>query len=150
MKKNKKELLSVAIALTATLYDGKFDKAGEPYVLHCLEVMRGIHSNDEELQCAAVLHDVVEDKLMSLMDLRAYGFTERTLFTVNVLSHQKDAEDYFQYIERVSNSKDARIIKLSDLKHNSNITRLRGISKKDLERMEKYHKAYTFLKSFND
>ena len=37
------------------------------------------------------------------------------------------------------------VIKRKDLEHNSDITRLKGIRPKDLERMEKYHKAFLYL-----
>lgn len=38
-------------------------------------------------------------------------------------------------------------VKLADLKDNSDITGLNGLTKKDFDRMEKYHKSYVYLSS---
>ena len=50
-------------------------------------------------------------------------------------------ETYFDYLERVKSSKTAVKVKLADLKHNSDSTRLLEIKEKDRKRMEKYSEA---------
>lgn len=139
--------LAVAIAIAADAFRETTDKAGEPYILHCLRVMNGLHTRDKELQSIAVLHDVVEDTDISLEDLRTMGFSDRVVKAVALLTHDKDNTSYEDYIAGVAKNEDARLVKLSDLRDNSDITRLKGISSKDMERMEKYHWAYTFLKN---
>jgi hypothetical protein len=69
------------------------------------------------------------------------------LYLVDLLTHKK-GETYEEYIREISWDENAIRIKLADLKDNSDITRLKGISEKDIARMAKYHKAYTYLKSF--
>ena len=137
-------MLDKAIALAAHKFVGKFDKGGAPYILHCLHVMAAV-APDRNLMTAAVLHDIVEDTDTTLDDLRSIGFSERTINTVAVLTHDKD-EPYEKYIKRIVVFDDARKIKLADLEHNSLITRLKGFTKKDFDRLEKYVWAYEYLK----
>ncbi len=137
-------MLDKAIALAAKVFEGKYDKGGEPYILHCLRVMNSLHTRDKELQCIAVLHDVVEDTDITLNDLLKIGFSLRVVNAVDILTHLPE-DDYDTYIKRISLNEDARLVKLADLRDNSNITRLKGLRKKDFDRMEKYHKAFVYL-----
>jgi hypothetical protein len=68
----------------------------------------------------------------------------RVISALILLTHDKNVE-YQEYIRNLSNNEDARLVKLADLKDNSDITRLKGLTKKDHARMEKYHIAYTYL-----
>jgi guanosine-3',5'-bis(diphosphate) 3'-pyrophosphohydrolase len=136
--------LAIAIALAAEGFKDKVDKAGEPYILHCLRVMNNLHTRDKELQSIAILHDVVEDRVATLHDLRVLKFSERVIEAVMLLTHPAGME-YQKYIRRLADNEDARLVKLADLRDNSDITRLKGLTKKDMERMEKYHQAYTYL-----
>jgi (p)ppGpp synthase/HD superfamily hydrolase len=136
--------LAIAIALAAESFKNKVDKAGEPYILHCLRVMNNLHTRDKELQCIAILHDTVEDEVCTLKQLHDLGFPYRVHVAVNFLTHDPK-DDYMTYIKMLSVNQDARLVKLADLKDNSDITRLKGLTKKDFDRMEKYHTAYTYL-----
>jgi (p)ppGpp synthase/HD superfamily hydrolase len=136
--------LGIAIAIAAKGFENKTDKAGEPYILHCLRVMNGVDQNDKELMAMAVLHDVVEDGVCTINDLISHGFSQRVLIGVITLTHNKDVS-YDDYIKHISACPDAVKVKLADLKDNSNITRLKGLTKKDFDRMEKYHRSYTYL-----
>lgn len=140
------EALSKAIALAAKVFESKTDKGGQPYMLHCLRVMGGVDQNDHELMAIAALHDVVEDSTISLDDLTAMGFNSRIVTAVMMLTHSKEVP-YDEYIAAISTNKDARAVKLSDLKDNTDITRLKGLREKDFARMKKYHTAYTYLKN---
>lgn len=91
-----------------------------------------------------MLHDVVEDGVSSQFDLYTAGFSPRVLAAVNLLTHCKDTS-YDDYIKCIATNEDARLVKIADLKDNSNITRLKGLTKKDFDRIEKYHRAYTYL-----
>lgn len=136
--------LALAIAITAEGFKNRIDKAGQPYILHCLRVMNNLHTRDEELQAIAVMHDNVEDEVCTLMQLRNMGFSSRVVTAIEFLTHNK-TDDYMSYIRAIVHNQDARLVKLADLKDNSNITRLKGLTKADFDRMEKYHTAYTYL-----
>ena len=136
--------LSIAIAIAANGFKDRTDKAGEPYILHCLRVMNNLHTRDKELQSIAILHDCVEDGVCTLNDLREAGFSDRVVTNVGILTHPKGMP-YMDYIKTIAPYPDARLVKLADLRDNSDITRLKGLTKKDFDRMEKYHTAYTYL-----
>lgn len=139
--------LSKAIAIASDAFVGRDDKAGRPYILHCLFVMRLVELNkgDDEQMSIAVMHDLVEDcddwTLERLLD---EGFSVRVVNALDCLTHRDD-EDYDTYIRRVATNHDATMVKIADLEHNSNITRMKGLRRKDFERMEKYQKSYAFL-----
>lgn len=135
--------LGLAIAITAETFKDKTDKGGHPYILHCLRVMNAV-SGDECIKCAAVLHDIVEDSEYTFEDLTKLGFSDKTVGLLHLLTHQKETS-YDDYIKAISVSPEAIEIKKADLRDNSDITRLKGLRKKDLDRIEKYHRAYIYL-----
>ncbi len=138
--------LSKAIALASRLFENILDKSGKPYILHCLRVMSDVDQKDEELMQIAVLHDVVEDiEDFTIEMLVQMGFSQRVTSALTLLTHNKEEQDYDSYIKGIATNKDAVAVKLSDLKDNSNITRLKGLRKKDFDRLEKYHKAFVYL-----
>jgi len=137
-------MLGQAIALAAKIHEGQKDKGGFAYILHPLRVMNGLNSTDKELCAIAVLHDTIEDSDLTEDALREKGFPERVVVGVSALSRREN-ETYETFIERCACNSDARLVKLQDLRDNSDITRLKGIEKKDLIRMEKYHKAWIYL-----
>lgn len=142
------KMLATAIKLASDAFVTTIDKGGKPYILHCLRVMNAVDQTDEELMCIAVLHDLIEDKpdKYSFEQLRSfYGFSERVVSTIAVLTHDKDISNYEDYIKAIAINKDATTVKLADLKDNADITRLKGLRKKDFDRMERYHKAYIYL-----
>lgn len=141
-------MLGKAISLAAQAFENAKDKGGQPYILHCLRVMDNLHTDDKELKCIAILHDVPEDDPRGaevvLRELRLLGFSERVVKALDLLTHRKEIP-YDDYIKAISFNTDATKVKLADLKDNSDITRLKGLSKKDFDRMEKYHKSYVYL-----
>lgn len=139
--------LDTMIALVANKFVGKYDKSGEPYVLHCLHVMNQMPEEDHDLRCIAVGHDLVEDTDVTLVDLLEMGFSERVIVGIDGLTHSKD-EPYMDYIRRLAPNDDCRMVKMADLHHNADIFRMRGIYQKDHDRIEKYHRAFYYLKNF--
>lgn len=135
--------LALAISITAKAFEEKLDKAGQPYILHCLRVMNAT-KGDEDTKCASVMHDLVEDTDYTFEQLTKLGFSDRTIGLLHLVTHQKDT-DYMEYIKAIAVSDEATEIKLADLRDNSDITRLKGLGKKDLDRIEKYHRAYLYL-----
>lgn len=142
-------MLSKAIAITAQAFEGEYDKGGKPYILHCLFVMSKMPKADLELQQIAVMHDLIEDTDYTLEDLKELGFSDRVVAGVALLTHPR-WEPYVEYIARIAENMDAVLVKLADLRHNSDITRMKGIGEKDLKRLAKYHKAFKFLKEVRD
>lgn len=139
-------MLSKAIAIASKAFINTKDKGGKPYILHCLRVMNTVNQEDEELMSIAILHDVVEDlpEEYPISYLRTF-FSDWVIKALDLLTHDKSHVSYEDYIKQIANNPDARIVKMADLKDNSNITRLKGVGKKDFDRMEKYHKAYLYL-----
>ena len=123
---------------------GQIDKAGEDYIKHPEKVASFVNSDEEK--AVAYLHDVIEDTELTLEDLREYGFSEEVLEAVDVITKKK-GQDYQTYLNSVKENKLARVVKLADLRHNSDLTRLMNITEKDRERKEKYQKAIDFLNS---
>jgi GTP diphosphokinase / guanosine-3',5'-bis(diphosphate) 3'-diphosphatase len=137
----KGEMLGGMLVLATTAHAGQFDKGGRPYILHPLRVMSFLKSDDEELQCIAIGHDIVEDTKITYADLRNAGMSERVVDGIKSLTKQK-GETYEEYKEKVFANEDAMRVKLCDLRHNSDIRRLKGVAQKDIERMVKYHIFY--------
>jgi (p)ppGpp synthase/HD superfamily hydrolase len=137
--------LAKAIALTAEKFKNKYDKGGEPYILHCLTVMNGVAQHGHEVMMIGVMHDLIEDTDVTDDDLRVMGFSERVVKGVVTMTHLPD-EDYMTYIKRISENPDAVLCKREDLTHNSSILRMKSLRKKDFERLEKYFTAFEYLK----
>ena len=100
----------------------------------------------DDFMIVAVLHDLVEDTTWTIEELREEGFNESILEAIAIIS-KNDGQTYEDYIDGVASNEMAREVKLRDLEHNSKITRLKGVTEKDLARAAKYHKSYLFLKS---
>lgn len=138
-------MLDVAISIASQAFEGIRDKGDKPYILHCLYVMNEVaHLGDEELMAIAILHDLVEDTEWTIDGLRKKGFSERVIHGINYLTHDRIVS-YEDYIENIKRNDDAIIIKRADLRHNSDITRIKGVTNKDLLRIVKYHNAYISL-----
>lgn len=134
-------MLSRMLVLATNAHDGQFDKAGKAYILHCLKVMHYLKSEDEELMCIALGHDLVEDTKITYVDLWNLGFTGRVIDGINALTKQR-GQTYDEYKQQVFASEDAMRVKMCDLRHNSDIRRLKGITDKDIARIRKYHQFY--------
>lgn len=139
------EMLNKMLVLVTTKFDGKYDKGGVPYVLHCLKVMHYLKSDDEELQCIALGHDLVEDTDVTYVDLRNLGFTDRTITGIRAMT-KVPGETNDEYMDRIKACPDAIRVKLADLRHNSDIRRLKGVTAKDVARITKYHNMYMVLR----
>ncbi len=138
------EELEKAILIATNAHQGQFDKGGKPYILHPLHLMNQLMF-DVPLAVIAVLHDVVEDGVYTFDDLVAEGFSDRVLAALILLTHN-DLDDYLEdYIPKICSNHDAIRVKRKDLEHNSDITRLKSVRDKDLERLQKYHAAFTML-----
>lgn len=139
------KLLAKAIAIASAAHSKQLDRGGKAYILHPLRIMMRLRTEDPELMQIAVMHDVLEDSDWTIEMLAAEGFSKRVISALVLLTHESE-DSYDDYIRHVSSTKDTILVKLEDLRDNSDITRLKGVSEKDLKRAEKYHKAFLFLK----
>lgn len=137
-------MLCKMIRLATERHAGQFDKGGRPYILHPLTVMHRLRTDDEELQCIAVGHDLLEDTDTTADDLDALGFSNRVI--VGILRLTKEEQETAEgYRAKVKSNPDAIRVKIEDLRHNSDIRRLKGVTPKDVARMIRYHEFYLEL-----
>ena len=122
-----KSMLSTAIKIAVNAHDGQFDKGGNAYILHPLKVMHYLNSDDEELQAIAVLHDVIEDSDVTLVELFVQGMSVRVIHALRALTKQR-GQTQEEYLNGIMASEDAMKVKLADLRHNTDICRLNGLS----------------------
>ncbi len=141
--------LALAIKLAAEGHINQVDKGGKPYILHPIKVMHYLKTEDMELMAIGVLHDHGEDCGGTSEHYRELGFSERVIEGVRLMSKEKGMT-YEQYIDRMIPNIDAVRVKLADLRHNTDVRRLKGLEEKDFERMKKYHQAYMRLKAVLD
>ena len=144
MKKG--ELLGKVLVLATNAHAGQFDRGGKPYILHPLKVMHYLKTDDEELQCIALLHDVIEDTDTSWKDLETIGCTSRVIAGVRVLT-KMPGQTYDEYKNEVFANLDAMRVKSCDLRHNTDIRRLKGVTEKDIARIAKYNHFYLEIQS---
>ena len=144
MKKG--EMLGTMLVIATNAHSGAFDRGGAPYILHPLKVMHYLKSDDEDLMCMALGHDVIEDTSVTYKDLRDAGISERVISGIRALT-KVPGQTYDEYKEDVFASEDAMRVKMSDLRHNTDIRRLKGVSEKDIARMAKYHQFFMEIKA---
>lgn len=119
------EMISAAIVFSTNKHAGQFDKGGQPYILHPLTVMSFLGTDaEEEVRCIAVLHDVIEDTGATYAELREIGMTDRVIDGVRALT-KVPGETYDEYKARVFANRDAMRVKKEDLRHNSDIRRIK-------------------------
>ncbi len=143
MKKG--EMLSNMLCLATERHKGQYDKGGLPYILHPLKVMYYLKTDDEELQCIALGHDVIEDTDTTFKELYDLGFSDRVIAGIKALT-RVPGETSKEYKNRVKANPDAVKVKMQDLRHNTDIRRLKGVTEKDIIRTAKYHTFYMELK----
>lgn len=131
-----------ALKLMFEAHKDQPDKSGIPYVFHPYHLAEQMET--EETTIAALLHDVVEDTEYSFEDIEKLGFSKEVMEALKLLTHNKEV-DYFDYVLKIKENPIAKAVKMADLKHNSDITRLDSVDEKALMRREKYLKAINIL-----
>lgn len=134
--------LQRAIEIAVHAHRDQSTKDGQPYVLHPLTLMMRVDSEIEKI--AAVLHDVVEDTPVTQDELKSEGFSDEVLAVVELLTHP-EGMSYDDYIDRLAVNPIARKVKLADLGHNMDITRIPDPTQNDFERLQKYHRIWKKL-----
>ena len=131
-----------AMKLCYEAHKDQVDKSGLPYVFHPAHVAEQM--TDEATTVVALLHDVVEDTDYTLEDLAAEGFGKEILEAVALMTHEDDMP-YLDYVAKLKDNPIARAVKLADLAHNSDLSRIGEVDDETKQRLEKYKKAIAFL-----
>lgn len=135
-------LINKALIISFTAHKNQTDKNGIPYIYHPYHLAEQMDTEYEI--CTALLHDVIEDTNMTIHDLREEGFPDEIINAINVLTHRKN-QPYTKYINNIKKNELAKKVKLADLKHNSDSTRITSLTEKDKERVLKYKNAIDTL-----
>ena len=136
--------LELARQLAKEYHKGQVDKAGVDYFSgHITSVVNGVDTVEEKI--VAYLHDTLEDTELSYLDLMVLGFSDKVINGVIFITKDKK-EKYEDYLVKVKSNELSRAVKLSDLTNNMDLSRLKEITEVDKKRLEKYKKAYKYLK----
>jgi (p)ppGpp synthase/HD superfamily hydrolase len=133
-------LLNQALRIATIGHEGQTDRGGVNYMLHVISVMQLLDEYvvDDELRCIALLHDVVEDTDVTLNELKEFGFSDRIIAGVKAMT-KVAGQSMEEYKEAIFSSVDAMHVKLADLTHNSDLSRInRKPSEGDMKRQIKY------------
>ena len=136
---NTKKAMKVAF----DAHNGQLDKSGIPYIYHPIHLAEQMQTEEECI--VALLHHVAEDTAVTIEQLEK-EFSSTVIQALKLLTHDK-AIEYMDYVKKLKSNPIARKVKLADLRHNSDESRLSHLTEKDRKRNEKYHRAIEFLMS---
>ena len=137
------ELTKKAMKIAYDAHHGQLDKGGLPYVFHPWHMAEQM--DDEISTIAALLHDMVEDTDWTLEQLEAEGFPPESMEALGLLTHP-EGQPYMEYVAGLRHNSVAVKVKLADLRHNSDFTRLSAVTAGQRARLEqKYAPAFALL-----
>lgn len=125
-----------AVRIASEVHEGQVDKGGHPYILHPLAVLADVAEDTPgdnpyewtALLCAAVLHDAVEDCApgeRDRLETRIYNACgSRCSSAVDALTRRPGDQYMRDYISRIERDWIARRVKMADLRHNLDESRL--------------------------
>ena len=133
--------LERAIEIAVSAHKGQLDKGGNPYILHPLRVMMALDLEDEKI--VGVLHDVVEDNdEWTFEKLEIEGFSLSVIDGLKSVTKLSENEDYDDFITRSLANEIGKKVKMADLRHNMDVSRIDKISELDIGRLNRYQLAY--------
>lgn len=135
-------LTKKAMKISFDAHKEQTDKNGIPYIYHPIHLAEQM--DDENSICVALLHDVVEDTDITLEELKREGFPDEVVTALKLLTHD-DKVPYMEYVRAVKGNPIATKVKLADLRHNSDLSRMDVVDEKALKRVEKYKEAIKIL-----
>jgi (p)ppGpp synthase/HD superfamily hydrolase len=144
--------ISETVAFIQRAHAGQTTKGGDPYWTHPVAVM-GLLPADatEDERHAALLHDVIEDCGVTADDLKASGYSERTIALVQGLSRPDGASrpSYMDWIRSIAASGDRGLIsiKLADNAHNSQPDRIEKLPPEERDIVKRYERSMRVLRS---
>jgi len=130
-----------AMKIAYDAHHGQLDKSGVPYVYHPIHLAEQMKTEEECI--VALLHDVVEDTNITFEQLER-EFSDTVIQVLKLLTHD-DSVPYMDYVRKIKDNPIAKNVKLADLHHNSDVTRLDEMSEKDKLRNIKYNEAIRIL-----
>lgn len=137
------QLTNEAMKIAYEAHHGQVDKGGIPYIFHPYHLAEQM--DDEYSTCVALLHDVVEDTSVTIASL-AKIFPKEVIDAIEIMTHGEN-EPYLEYVARVKTNPIAKKVKLADLRHNSDESRIPNADEATLAYFrEKYRKAFEILK----
>ena len=135
-----------AYELAVAAHRGQVDKAGVDYINHPLTVAAHVGENISAV-IVALLHDVAEDTPLTVEKLREeIPLTDEEFQALKLLTHDEKIS-YTDYVMRLKSNALARTVKLADLRHNSDLSRIKNPAPKDFARAEKYSAALKILEA---
>ena len=139
-------LTKKALRLCFDAHREQVDKTGLPYVFHPFHLAEQM--KDEYTTVCALLHDVVEDTDYTLDDLRSMGYPDEVVDALALLTHDPEVP-YMDYVREIATNPIARKVKMADLRHNSDLSRMDKVDEWAAARTEKYQKALRYLRRHN-
>lgn len=136
------ELTNKAMRIAYNAHHGQYDVNGVPYIFHPYHVAEQM--TDEITVCTALLHDVVEDTDITVEQLEK-DFPKEVTDALRLLTHDKNT-DYFSYIEKIKTNPVARAVKLADIAHNSDKSRITDKNAVPKEKLEYWDYKYSTAK----
>lgn len=136
------KLTRKAMIIAYNAHQNQFDKAGVPYVYHPIHIAEQMETEEECI--VALLHDTVEDTDITFEQL-SKEFDGKIVNILKLLTRNKN-EDYMKYINKLKEDPIARKVKIADIIHNADETRLNKITAKDIIRRNKYKRALEILR----
>ena len=132
------DMTKKALKLSIEAHKDQVDKSGMPYVYHPFHLAEQM--KDENTTIVALLHDVAEDTDITVDDIRKMGFSNEVCEALKLMTHD-DNVPYIEYVKRLKSNPIAKAVKIADLAHNSDLTRLDAVDEKALKRVEQYKRA---------
>lgn len=132
-----------ALSFATEKHRGQCDRAGANYIEHPKTVASLLTEPTEDEYIVALLHDTVEDTSATIDEIRAQFGTD-VADAVECLTHKKGVP-YMEYVAGIKNNEIARKVKMADLSHNMDLSRLPSVTDEDRKRVKKYEKAYQVL-----
>lgn len=136
-------LVKKACNLLFNAHKDDVDKGGYPYVFHPFFLATQMETESET--CVALLHDLIEDHgdEYTFDTLIEEGFNDEIIDAIKLMTHPENVS-YMDYVKKIGENPIARKVKIADLNHNLDSSRIDGqiTKKRDL-----YLEALAYLKS---
>ena len=154
LSNKEKAIVQSAADIACQLHKGQKDKAGVDYFTGHLSAVAKMGNTWQE-QVVGFLHDASEDTpnsvedVLNLLDAKletplSESDREELATALRLLNHHL-APDRETYIQRIKSNALATKVKLHDLTHNMDLSRISNPTQKDYERVERYKKEYDYL-----
>jgi|GEM_PF-1037231 len=150
-----KDLVSLAEEIISEAFpEHTTDKGGVPYIKHLLIVREKAVDKATNLfrikdrdtinliAATALLHDLLEDCPEWDEDRLLKVITLKEVVEAVTLLTKKPEQSYQTYIDSIAGNKIATVVKIADLSHNLDASRLTELAESDIARLKKYHTTY--------